>query len=148
MYNIYKSVKYLLVFLLILPIKVFSFENDKIKFGKFLLHKYEVTINEFNNYAIKNQIITEAEKNGGGYEWGAGWVKRDNWNFKTPYGKKPDSVLEPAVHLSRFEAENYCKSINGRLPTFDEWSYAAYTQIFASNKFNKDKTYKPKWRHS
>ena len=142
MYNIYKGMMYLLIFLLILPIKVFSFENHKIKFGEFLLHKYEVTINEFNNYTIKNQIITEAEKNGGGYEWGAGWVKRDNWNFKTPYGKKPDSELEPAVHLSRFEAENYCKSINGRLPTFDEWSYAAYTQIFASNKFDKDKTYK------
>ena len=142
MYNIYKGMMYLLIFLLILPIKVFSFENEKINFGKFLLHKYEVTINEFNNYTIKNQIITEAEKNGGGYEWGAGWVKRDNWNFKTPYGKKPDSVLEPAVHLSRFEAENYCKSINGRLPIFDEWSYAAYTQIFVSNKFYKNKTYK------
>ena len=142
MYNIYKSIKYFSILLLILPIKVFSFENKKINFGKFSLNKYEVTIMEFNNYTIKNQVITEAEKNGGGYEWGAGWVKRDNWNFKTPYGKKPDSELEPAVHLSKFEVENYCKFINGRLPTFEEWSYAAYTQIFDSDKFIKDKTYR------
>jgi len=142
MHNIYKSIKYFSIFILILPIKVFSFENEKINFGKFSLNKYEVTIMEFNNYTIKNEVITEAEKNGGGYEWGAGWVKRDNWNFKTPYGKKPDSELEPAVHLSRFEVENYCKFMNGRLPTFEEWSYAAYTQIFDSDKFIKDKTYR------
>ncbi|MDA7457949.1 SUMF1/EgtB/PvdO family nonheme iron enzyme, partial [Candidatus Pelagibacter ubique] len=63
-------------------------------------------------------------------------------NYKTPYGKKPDSELEPAVHLSRFEVENYCKFMNGRLPTFEEWSYAAYTQIFDSDKFIKEKTYR------
>ena len=49
MHNIYKTIKYFSIFILILPIKVFSFKNDKINFGKFLLHKYEVTINEFNN---------------------------------------------------------------------------------------------------
>ena len=32
--------------------------------------------------------------------------------------------------------------MNGRLPTFEEWSYAAYTQIFDSDKFIKDKTYR------
>ena len=62
MYNIYKSIKYFSIFLLIIPIKVFSFENEKINFGIFSLNKYEVTIMEFNNYTIKNQVITEAEK--------------------------------------------------------------------------------------
>ena len=32
-------------------------------------------IKEFYEYASKNNIITLAEKNGGGYEWGAGWEK-------------------------------------------------------------------------
>lgn len=41
MYNIKKSVKYFIIFLLIFPIKIFSFENDKINFGKFSLNKYE-----------------------------------------------------------------------------------------------------------
>lgn len=50
--------------------------------------------------------------------------------------------MEPAVHISRFEADNYCKYIGGRLPTFEEWSFAAYTQYFDSDKFEKGKTYK------
>ena len=49
MHNIYKTIKYFSIFILILPIKVFSFENEKINFGKFSLNKYEVTIMEFNN---------------------------------------------------------------------------------------------------
>ena len=130
------------LFIIFLSTGAYSFENSRIKIGNFFIHKYEVTIQEFQNYADKGSYKTLAETNGGGYEWGAGWEKRNGWNYKTPYGSKPQSFLEPAVHINRFEAENYCKSINGRLPTFDEWSYAAYTQIFASNKFNKDKTYK------
>lgn len=120
----------------------FAFENPKINFGKFSLNKYEITILEFKQYADQNELITQAEKNGGGYEWGAGWVKRSGWTYKTPYGKNPDSELEPAVHINKFEAEAYCKYKGGRLPTFNEWSYAAYTQIFDSNEFQKGKVYK------
>ena len=129
----------LLLFFNFIPVK--AFENIKINFGNYSLNKYEITIEEFRRYAKKNNITTEAEKTGGGYEWGAGWEKREGWNYRTPYGKIPKSNLEPAVHISRFEAENYCKSINGRLPSFEEWSKAAYTQQFNSNKFLKGKTY-------
>ena len=122
--------------------KTFAFENTKIDFGNFSLNKYEITIQEFKNYAKKNNLITEAEKTGGGYEWGAGWEKRAGWTYKTPYGENPDSELEPAVHVSRYEAEDYCKSIDGRLPSFDEWSYAAYKQVFNSSEFEKGKVYK------
>ena len=133
--------KILLIFVLIFR-PAFSFENDKIDLGNFLINKYEVTIKEFREYAARNNIKTKAELNGGGYEWGAGWVKRDNWFYFSPYGKKPDSDLEPAVHINKFEAENYCKSINGRLPTFEEWSMAAYKQLIYSKKFSKGKIYK------
>ena len=133
--------KYILIFFIVIQ-PVFSFENTKIDFGNFLINKYEITIKEFKQYADQNKIKTKAELNGGGYEWGAGWVKRDNWFYFSPYGKKPESVLEPAVHINKFEAENYCKSINGRLPTFEEWSLGAYKQVIESKKFSKGKTYK------
>jgi sulfatase modifying factor 1 len=129
----------LLLFFNFLPVK--AFENIKINFGNYSLNKFEITIEEFRRYAKKNNITTEAEKTGGGYEWGAGWEKREGWNYRTPYGKIPKSNLEPAVHINRFEAENYCKSINGRLPSFEEWSKAAYTQQFNSNEFLKGKNY-------
>ncbi|MEY3811996.1 MAG: hypothetical protein RIT11_1119, partial [Pseudomonadota bacterium] len=35
----------------------------------------------------------------------------------------------------------YCKFINGRLPSFIEWSTAAYTQVLDSKVFEKNKTY-------
>jgi len=133
--------KYILTFFIIIQ-PAFSFENSKIDLGIFLINKFEITIKEFKKYADQNNIKTKAELNGGGYEWGAGWVKRDNWFYFSPYGKKPDSELEPAVHINKFEAENYCKSINGRLPTFEEWSLAAYKQVIESKKFFKGKTYK------
>ena len=133
--------KYILIFFIVIQ-PVFSFENSKIDLGNFLINKYEITIKEFRKYAVQNKIKTKAELNGGGYEWGAGWVKRDNWFYFSPYGKKPESVLEPAVHINKFEAENYCKSINGRLPTFEEWSLGAYKQVIESKKFSKGKTYK------
>lgn len=118
-----------------------AYENKKISLENFSIHQYEVTIFEFQKYSETNNIITEAEKTGGGYEWGAGWVKRKGWNYKTPYGKKPDSIYEPAVHISRFEAEAYCKSIEGRLPTFEEWSKAAYQQLVDSKIYNQGKVY-------
>ena len=133
--------KHILTFILFIQ-PVFSFENSKVDLGDFLINKYEVTIKEFREYAARNNIKTKAEVNGGGYEWGAGWVKRDNWFYYSPYGKKPESELEPAVHINKFEAENYCKSINGRLPSFEEWSLAAYKQIIDSKKFSKGKIYK------
>ena len=89
----------------------------------------------------KNNVITLAEKNGGGYEWGNGWEKRKGWNYKTPYGKKPGSDLEPATNINRFEAEKFCNSIGGRLPTFEEWKLAAYTQLLKSDKFVTGQTY-------
>ena len=135
--------KIILLLILILNFNnAFAFINEKINFTSFYLNKYEVTISEFKEYALKNNIITEAEKTGGGYEWGVGWEKRTNWNYLNPYGEKPDSELEPAVHISRFEAENYCNYHGGRLPTFDEWKKAAYTQQFKSDLFDVGKTYK------
>ena len=46
------------------------------------------------------------------------------------------------LYISRFEAENYCNYHGGRLPTFDEWKKAAYTQQFKSDLFDVGKTYK------
>ena len=130
------------LFIIFLSTGAYSFENSRIKIGNFFIHKYEVTIKEFQNYADKSNYKTLAETNSGGYEWGAGWKKRNGWNYKMPYGSKPQSLLEPAVHINRFEAENYCKSINGRLPSFSEWKVAAYKQSLPSTKFTTNKTYR------
>ena len=78
--------KYILIFFIVTQ-PAFSFENNKIDLGNFLINKYEITIKEFRKYAVQNKIKTKAELNGGGYEWKSGWVKRDNWVYFSPYGK-------------------------------------------------------------
>jgi sulfatase modifying factor 1 len=133
---------FIFLFIVSLSTEGNSFENPKIKIENFFINKFEVTIKEFEHFAKKNNYITLAEKNGGGYEWGAGWTKRDGWNYKSPYGRAPKSLLEPAVHINRFEAEKYCQSISGRLPTFKEWKISAYKQILSSHLFEINKIYK------
>ena len=133
---------FIFLFIVFLSTEGNSFENPKIKIENFFINKYEVTIKEFEQFARKNNYITLAERNGGGYEWGTGWEKRDGWNYKSPYGSAPKSLLEPAVHINRFEAEKYCQSISGRLPTFKEWKISAYKQILSSKLFEINKIYK------
>ena len=101
----------IILIFLIIPTTLLAFENPKIKINNIYIQKYEVTISEFLNFANKTNFKTEAEKQGFGYEYGAGWEKRKNWNYKTPYGKNPESLTEPAVHVSYFEAEQYWKFI-------------------------------------
>ena len=133
---------YIFLFIIFLSTGTNSFENPKIGINNFFINKYEVTINEFQDYAKKNNFKTLAEKNGGGYEWEAGWQKRVGWTYKTPYGTKPKSLLEPAVHINKFEAKSYCRSIDGRLPNFNEWKIAAYQQLLPSQEFEINKIYK------
>ena len=121
-------IKFISLLVLTFPSFAFSFENIKIQIDEFSINKYEITIKEFKEFAERTGLITEAEKTGGGYEWGTGWEKRTNWNYKTPYGETPNSLYEPAVHINYFEAQKYCSFKKGRLPTFEEWKRAAYTE--------------------
>ena len=89
----------IILIFLIIPTTLLAFENPKVKINNFYIQKYEVTIAEFSNFANKTNFKTEAEKQGFGYEYGVGWEKRKNWNYKTPYGKNPESLTEPAVHI-------------------------------------------------
>lgn len=99
----------------------------RVQLGSFLIDPTEVTIAAFTEYAERTGVITEAEKQGGGFEYGAGWERRPGWTFRTPFGK-PAEPDEPAVHISWHEAKAYCEDQGGRLPTREEWSAAAYTE--------------------
>jgi len=93
----------------------------------FWIDATEVTVDAFDRFAQQNNLQTAAQTEGGGYEYRLGWQQRDGWNYLNPYGK-PAQGNEPAVHISWFEAQQYCQSVGGRLPTRDEWVLAAYTE--------------------
>ena len=65
-----------------------SYCNDETmqKISYFLIDKTEVTIGKFKVYAKETRFISMAEKNGGGLVYENGWVKKNGWNCKRPYG--------------------------------------------------------------
>ncbi|WP_210115070.1 formylglycine-generating enzyme family protein [Roseovarius aestuariivivens] len=95
--------------------------------GAFRIDPTEVTVQAFAAFAEETGLVTQATREGGGFEWGAGWQRRPGWTFRTPYGA-PAAGTEPAVHVSWQEARDFCAHAGGRLPTREEWATAAYTE--------------------
>ena len=97
------------------------------RFNGFRLDLMEVSVAQFRAFMDARKRPTTAERNGGGSEYVGGWIQRPGWHWNAPYGR-PAADDEPAVHITWFEAREYCEWRGGRLPTTDEWSLAAYTE--------------------
>jgi formylglycine-generating enzyme required for sulfatase activity len=100
---------------------------ERIDLGAFSIDATEVTIAAFERHATASKIVTKAERDGGGFEFVGGWVRRKGWTFRTPSGA-PGRPDDPAAHVSWNEARDYCAAVGGRLPTAAEWREAAYTE--------------------
>ena len=100
---------------------------DRVDLGGIAIDRTEVTIAAFAAFADRSGLVTMAEQEGGGFEWGGGWQRRTGWTYRSPYGT-PASDNEPAVHVSWAEAVAFCADAGGRLPTREEWALAAYTE--------------------
>ena len=67
----------------------------------------EVSIGEFSEFVASSGLITHAEQHGG-MVYEAGWVVKQDWNWRAPYGAI-GALNEPAVHVTYSEAMQYCK---------------------------------------
>lgn len=115
--------------------------QDQVKLDGFAIDRHEVSIARFAEFVQATGLVTAAERAGSGHEWGQGWERRPGWNFRRPFGQVPASPQWPAVHVSWFEARDYCAWAGGRLPTRDEWARAAYTEQRSSQGFVQGRTY-------
>jgi formylglycine-generating enzyme required for sulfatase activity len=106
--------------------------NDRVRLDDLkglFIDKTEVTIAQFARYAKATGVQTRAEKEGGGFEYVAGWQRRAGWTWQRPDGVPPSSQDLPAVHLTFAEAQAYCQWAQGRLPTASEWQRAGFTDL-------------------
>jgi formylglycine-generating enzyme required for sulfatase activity len=99
--------------------------------GAFAIDRTEVTIGRFRAFARATDLVTAAEREGGGFEFAGGWARRPGWTYERPQGR-PGADDEPATHVSWHEAALYCAHVGGRLPTWSEWRLAAYTETRAA----------------
>ena len=93
----------------------------------FWIDRTEVSIGQYRGFVQARGYRSLAEREGGGFEWGAGWERRPGWVWHSPYGK-PGAANEPAVHLNWHEAKQFCQWAGKRLPSDAEWMRAAYTE--------------------
>jgi sulfatase modifying factor 1 len=98
-----------------------------VKIGNLSWDQTEMTIADVKTFADATGFVSQAEKNGGGLSYEAGFVKKPGWTWKTPYGV-PAKGSEPAVHLNQAEAQSVCRFYGKRLPTNDEWISAAFVE--------------------
>jgi formylglycine-generating enzyme required for sulfatase activity len=97
---------------------------------RFEIARTETTVGQYQRFAQTSRSLTRAERQGGGEVYEVGWVRKPGWTWRTPFGngrRAHDS--EPAVHLTYDEAEAFCRWAGGRLPTDEEWTTAAYTEL-------------------
>jgi formylglycine-generating enzyme required for sulfatase activity len=92
---------------------------------------HEVSVGQFRQFVQATGLVTQAERDGGGAIYAAGWEQRRGWTWQSPFGQ-PARDDEPAVHVTFDEAKAACRHFGKRLPTDTEWTTAAFLEQRAS----------------
>jgi len=89
----------------------------------FALDQTEVTNADFKTFVDAETYVTTAEERG--YSWDITRCRRCSWRSPQPGRDALAHPGDPVVHVSWTDARAYCQWAGARLPTEDEWEYAA-----------------------
>ncbi len=99
-----------------------------IQIPTFRLMRREVTNRQFAQFVRASGYRTTVEETGQGYVWGIRWQLAEGADWRRPQGQQSNlSGLadHPVVQVSAIDAEAYCRYYGLRLPSEEEWEYAA-----------------------
>lgn len=98
----------------------------------FLMGKYEVTVNQFKQFASETGYRTTAETQGWAWAFDSEkkkWIKKSGASWKNPGSKSWDDL--PVTFVTITDAQAYCDWLSNKdgrkyyLPTEAQWEYAA-----------------------
>ncbi len=113
------------------PVRVVSTEG-------FHMAKKPVTAGEFRLFFEETGYVTESEREGWGWTWSGGWLKKKGLSWRRPFGDALDTRYSehessfPALQVSWNDAVRYCRwreEVSGksiRLPQEHEWEIFAF----------------------
>lgn len=94
----------------------------------FRLMRHEITNRQFAAFVDATGLRTDAERRGFGYVWDQRWQRVAGAQWRHPTGPN-DTIAKlddhPVIQVSAGDAETFCAYYDLRLPTEQEWEFAA-----------------------
>lgn len=114
-----------------------SYPEHPVEIGTVHIASSLVTLSEFERFVDDTSYRTEAERDGWGWVWDKGWVKRDGVSWRAPFNDRADELYSqnkicvPVLQTSWNDTAQYCtwlssvSSMRVRLPGEYEWEVFA-----------------------
>jgi sulfatase modifying factor 1 len=114
-----------------------SYPEHPVEIGTVHIASSLVTIFEFERFVDDTHYRTEAERDGWGWVWDNGWIKRDGVSWRAPFNDRADELYfqnkmcVPVLQTSWNDTSHYCNwlssvsSMRVRLPGEYEWEVFA-----------------------
>jgi formylglycine-generating enzyme required for sulfatase activity len=112
--------------MILIPEGELQTESGVIKMPGFYMDKYEVAVADFEKFVTATRYKTDAEKKGKSVCYGGDSIPNVTWRCNAQGQLRPKNEYNrPVIHVSYNDAVAYTHWAEKRLPTEDEWTYAA-----------------------